>query len=78
MTAVADGLVKELLQLSPADRGELAALLIDSLDENDETSDAAWEEEIRTRIEDVVSGRVQTVPLEEALKQIFAEDDGAD
>lgn len=76
MTAVADGLAKELLQLSPADRGELAALLIDSLDgieAEDADDDAAWEEEIRSRVEDAVSGRVKGIPWEEARKQIFAD-----
>lgn len=81
MSLVVERYLSELLQLSPAERGDLAARLLDSLEETDQVDadyEAAWEEEIRMRIEDVLTGRVQAVPLEEALKQIFAEDDGAD
>jgi hypothetical protein len=36
----------------------------------------AWDEEIRTRLEDVRSGRVTPIPWAEALRQIEADDDG--
>ena len=71
MSAVADRFLSELLQLSPADRGEVAARLLDSLDGiDDPDDDAAWEEEIRSRVDDAVSGRVKGIPWEEARKQM--------
>lgn len=72
MSAVADRFLSELLQLSPADRGEVAARLLDSLDGIDDSDDdAAWEAELTRRIEDVQSGRVQAVSLEEARRQLL-------
>ena len=77
MSAVADRFLSELLQLSPADRGEVAARLLDSLDGiDDPDDDAAWEAEIRSRVDDAVSGRVKGIPWEEARKQIFSDDNG--
>lgn len=75
MSLVVERYLSELLQLSPADRGEVAARLLDSLDGiDDPQDDAAWEEEIRRRVEDAVSGRVKGIPLDEAMKQIFADE----
>ena len=75
MSAVADRFLNELLQLSPADRGEVAARLLDSLDGiDDPDDDAAWEAEILSRVDDAVSGREQGIPWEEARKQIFSDD----
>lgn len=72
MSAVADRFLSELLQLSPADRGEVAARLLDSLDGiDDPDDDAAWEAEIRSRVEEIQSGRVQAVSLEEARRQLL-------
>ena len=81
MSAVADRFLSELLQLSPADRGEVAARLLDSLDGiDDPDDDAVWEAELTRRIEDGQSGRVQAVSLEEAQRQLLQDaskdDDG--
>lgn len=77
MTTAADQLLAALLQLPPDDRGEIAAQLLESLDPNtDPDADAAWSEEIRTRVEDVLTGRVKTVPWADARAQILADDDG--
>lgn len=71
MSAVADQYLNELLQLSPADRGEVAARLLDSLNGiDDPDDDAAWEAEIRSRVDDAVSGRMKGIPWEEARKQM--------
>ena len=35
----------------------------------------AWDEEIRTRLEDIRSGQVNPVPWAEALRQIEADDE---
>jgi putative addiction module component (TIGR02574 family) len=67
----------ELLGWPADERGELAARLLESLDAGpDADAAAAWDEEIRTRLEDVRSGRVAPVPWAEALRQIEA--DGPD
>jgi putative addiction module component (TIGR02574 family) len=77
MTTAADQLLPTLLQLSSEDRGELAARLLESLEtEVDPDAEAAWDEEIRTRVEDVKKGRVTPVPWADARSQILADDDG--
>jgi putative addiction module component (TIGR02574 family) len=60
----ASELLKKALTLPVAERAELAGSLIESLDETDDESvKAAWDEEIRRRIEDVDSRKVTLVPL---------------
>lgn len=65
-------LVTELSQrahaLLPEDRARLAEELLASLEEND-ASGSAWDEELRKRIEEVESGRVRLVPLDEAFSR---------
>jgi len=78
MSERATTVLAELLRWPAAERGELAARLLESLDADaDPDAAEAWDEEIRTRLEDVRSGRVTPVPWAEALRQIEA-DDGAD
>ncbi len=70
--------VQELLNLPPAERAELAARLLDSLDETtDDDADAAWGEEIRKRLDDVAAGRVTPVPWADARAAILSDDDAA-
>ena len=77
MTSAADQLLMASLQLTPEDRGELAARLLESLEtQADPDAEAAWDEEIRTRVEDVKQGRVTPVPWTDARSQILADDDG--
>ena len=65
--------LEEALTLPPEDRAELAATLIDSLDEKeDEAVDEAWRREIQRRMREVESGVVKTIPWSEARKQILA------
>lgn len=53
-------------------RAALAGSLIDSLDEEpDENVEAAWQAEIRKRIEELDSGRERLVPWAEARRLIF-------
>ncbi|MCE9563421.1 MAG: addiction module protein [Planctomycetes bacterium] len=74
MTTAANQLLQTLLQLTPADRAELAAQLLESLDsEIDDSASEAWDKEIQQRIEDVRSGRVKTVPWSQARVQIRSE-----
>ncbi|HKB05002.1 MAG TPA: addiction module protein [Gemmataceae bacterium] len=66
----------EVLGWPEGERGDLAAKLLESLDSGaDDDAAAAWDEEIRTRLEDVRSGRVTPVPWEEARRQIMEDGD---
>jgi putative addiction module component (TIGR02574 family) len=77
MTQVAKTVLETLLQLSDADREELAARLLESLDSRqDEGADAEWAEEIRQRVEEVQSGQVKAVPWATAREQIMDDSDG--
>lgn len=50
----------------------MAAQLIESLDrEVDEGAEAAWSAEIARRVEELETGRIQTVPWSEARRQIL-------
>jgi putative addiction module component (TIGR02574 family) len=60
-------LLKRASTLSPSERSKLACSLIGSLDETeDESVQAAWDAEILRRMEDLNSGKVKPVSLEEA------------
>jgi putative addiction module component (TIGR02574 family) len=59
----------ELLKLPLAERARLAERLIASLDEDAEI-EAAWIAEVRRRDEEMVSGAVEGIPLEDALSTV--------
>jgi putative addiction module component (TIGR02574 family) len=61
MMQEAEELLKKALALPDKERADLAGRLIDSLDDTvDENAEAAWQEEIVRRLEDVQSGKVKT------------------
>lgn len=60
---------EELLNLPPAARVRLAKRLISSLDEDGEI-DREWTREAQRRDEEVRSGEVETLPLEDALEAV--------
>jgi len=63
-------LLKKALNLSVAERADLAGSLIESLDETSEESvQAAWDAEISRRMEDLKLGKVKAVSLEEARRR---------
>ena len=65
-------LLEEALTLPPGERADLAATLIDSLDEReDDAVEEAWAGEIQQRMRDVESGAVKTIPWSEARKRIL-------
>ena len=77
MSGKAQKILEEALTLPPAERADLAASLLDSLDEGpDDAVEEAWAEEIKRRIEDVESGRVKTIPWSEARERFLALRDG--
>jgi putative addiction module component (TIGR02574 family) len=56
-------LLKKALALPDKERADLAGSLIESLDDTiDEDAEAAWQEEILRRLEEVRSGKVKTTP----------------
>jgi putative addiction module component (TIGR02574 family) len=71
VTHEANELLKKALNLPMAERVELAGSLIESLDETDDQSvQAAWDTEIARRMEDLDSGKVKPVSLEEARRRL--------
>jgi len=72
-TLTQDGseLLKKALAFPVAKRAELAGSLIESLDRTeDESVEAAWDEEIGRRMADLDSGGVQPVSAEEARRRL--------
>ncbi|HKM84915.1 MAG TPA: addiction module protein [Terriglobales bacterium] len=74
MTPDASELLKKALALPPEARAALATSLFESLDQEpaDEGVEAAWSEEVKRRIEDIDSGKVQMIPYEEVLRRLAA------
>lgn len=71
MSQEALDLLKKALNLPVAERAELAGSLIESLDEsNDDSVQAAWDAEIVRRMEDLNSGKVKAVSIEEARRRL--------
>jgi putative addiction module component (TIGR02574 family) len=68
-------LLEKALELSTQERGLLAARLIDSLDDEpaEEGVEAAWDAEIKRRVDDIRSGRVKTIPGEQVLRELAEE-----
>lgn len=63
-------LLKRALALPDNERAELAGTLIDSLDPQiDDDAEAAWQEEITRRAEEIRTGKVKTVPWTEVQKR---------
>jgi putative addiction module component (TIGR02574 family) len=72
MNAATKQVYDHALRLNDKERAELAAWLIDSLDrETDDAVDAAWEAEIKSRIDELDSGKVAAVPWPEARRMIL-------
>lgn len=70
MTSPVEDLVLRARALSPQDRARLAEELLASLDEeSDSDAEAAWQQEIGRRVEDIKAGRAKLIPAE----QVFAE-----
>lgn len=70
MTHEAKALLEKALALPDNERAELAGNLIASLDTTvDADADAAWQEEVVRRAQEVRSGAVATVPWEEVQRK---------
>jgi len=75
MTPQVAELLEKALELSTQERGWLASRLIRSLDDEpaEEGVEAAWEDEIKRRVEDIRSGRVKTIPGDQVLMELAEE-----
>ncbi len=72
MSIPATQLLEEALHLPENARADLAAKLLESLDDAvDDDNEKAWLEEIKQRLEDIQQGRVKPIPWGEARKMIL-------
>ena len=71
MNVAIQEILNTALQLPDKDRAELAASLIESLDQPfDSDVQAAWAEEIQRRMADLDCGAVKAIPWDEARRMI--------
>ncbi len=74
MTPQFSELLDRALQLSEQERSLLIDRLVESLasEPADEGVEAAWDKEIKRRVDDIRSGRVKTIPGEQVLGRLKA------
>jgi putative addiction module component (TIGR02574 family) len=74
MTQEVSEILKKALALPPEARAAIAGSLLESLNDTpaDEGVEAAWSEEIKRRIEEIDSGKVQMIPYEEVRRRLAA------
>ena len=69
MDTQAEQVLQTALSLCPNDRAEIAASLIESLDnETEQDVESAWADEIKRRIESIDKGEVELIPWDEVLR----------
>ena len=56
--------------LSPHERARLAEELLASLDPHEVEVEAAWDEELRRRIDEVERGAVELIPASQAFAEV--------
>ena len=62
-------ILKEALQLRPAERLQLIEQLTQSLDKPDKEIEKIWAEESEKRYQALKDGKVDTIPLDEIVKR---------
>ena len=72
MTPRVSEVLEKALTLTTQERGMIIDRLIESLDEGpaEEGVEAAWADEIRSRVDDIRSGRVEMIPGEQVLRDL--------
>jgi putative addiction module component (TIGR02574 family) len=71
MTSAASQLLPALQALAIKDRAELATILLESLEEKDEEAcQEAWDTELAARKDEILSGAVQGIPVDEAFAML--------
>jgi putative addiction module component (TIGR02574 family) len=72
MTEKVRHILNESMSLSDAEKAELAAHLISSLDQGfDEDADAAWRAEVERRVDDMEAGKGRALPWPEARRRML-------
>ena len=72
MTTLVEELSQKARTLSPEDRARLAEDLLVSLEDGSDSGsevEAAWEQEIRQRVEEVNSGTAKLIPAEDVYAE---------
>jgi putative addiction module component (TIGR02574 family) len=74
MTPQISEVLEKALALSTQDRGLIIDRLIESLDNEpaEEGVEEAWSEEIKRRVDDIKSGRVEMISGEEVHRRLLA------
>jgi putative addiction module component (TIGR02574 family) len=75
MTPQVSEVLEKALSLSEQERELLIDRLVGSLNNEppEEGVKAAWDEEIKRRVDDIRSGRVKTIPGEQVLRELAEE-----
>ena len=77
MSSDLEELAAAALELSEEDRADLLVRLMESLDgPPDADVEQAWADEIARRLEEVRSGKVETIPWAEVRKRLMDDADG--
>lgn len=64
-------IMEEARQLRPEQRGELFDLMLaESFSQSDPEIDAGWRKEVRRRIDDIESGKVQGIPGDQVMAEL--------
>jgi putative addiction module component (TIGR02574 family) len=74
MTPQVSEVLEKALTLSTHERGLIIDRLIESLDEGpaEEGVEAAWADEIKRRVDEIRSGKVEMIPGEEVRRRLAA------
>jgi putative addiction module component (TIGR02574 family) len=72
MTLSAAELYEAGMDLPPSVRKDLALRLLESIEIADASTDETWTNEIGSRIDDILSGKVQTIPHAEVKAHLAA------
>jgi putative addiction module component (TIGR02574 family) len=74
MTTIAKQLLEQAMALDEDDRVELIGRLSDSLEPSaDPDYIEAWGAEIKSRLDDIDSGRAKMIPADEVIRKLRAE-----
>ena len=65
-----DQIVEEARHWPPEKIGELVGRLTEDLHASDPETEAAWKTEVDRRVEEIQTGKVQGIPVEESLARI--------
>lgn len=63
-------LVRKARELPPEQRVRLAEEVLATVQESDADIDAAWEAEIRRRLDEIDSGAVELIPADEVFAEV--------